>query len=150
MRYLALLLALLLFAPAAAEPPGLTKVISFNARDSEIRDIVMTIGRLGGFNVMVEPKIRGKMPLQLNDVSCAEALKLVAGITGNKVGMISGVVIFATEETLKFMQGPARSALYQLRHAKAEDISGIINKVFQKDLQSIHHAPTNKLLVVPK
>ena len=136
--------------PPAPEPQGLTKVISFNGKESEIRDIVMTIGRLGGFNVMVEPKIRGKMPLMLNNVTCAEALKLVAGITGNKVGMVSGVVIFATEETLKFMGGPGRSAIYQLRYAKSEDIAGIINKVFQKDLQSIHHGPTNKLLVVPK
>jgi type II secretory pathway component GspD/PulD (secretin) len=146
-----ILIALLLASRVLAqEPPGLMKTITINAKESEIRDLVMTIGRLGGFNVMVEPKIRGKMPLMLNNVTCAEALKLVAGITGNKVGMVSGVVIFSTEETLKFMQGPARSALYQLRYAKSEDISGIINKVFAKDLQSIHHGPTNKVLVVPK
>lgn len=147
MRILLFLLALAI--PALAQDP-LDKVISFNARDTEIREIVMTIGKLANINVMVDPKIRGKMPLTLRDVTAADALRLVAGITGNKVGWINGVVIFATEETLKFMQGPGRNALIQLKYAKSEEVAGILNKVFSKDVNSINHAPTNKLIVVPK
>lgn len=147
MRSLLILLALV--APVLAQDP-LDKLISFNARDTEIREIAMTIGKLANVNVMVDPKVRGKMPLTLRDVTAAEALKLVAGITGNKVGMINGVVIFATEETLKFMQGPGRNSLIQLKYAKSEEVAGILNKVFAKDINSINHAPTNKLIVVPK
>lgn len=144
------LLMVLAAAPAFAQD-GLDRLISFNnPRDTEIRDIVMTLGRLGNVNVMVDPKVRGKMPLTLKDVSVADALRLVAGITGNKVGAINGVIIFATEETLRFMQGPGRNALYQLRYAKAEEVSGILNKVFAKDLTSTPHNPTNRLLVAPK
>lgn len=143
------LIFLALVAPVLAQDP-LDKLISFNARDTEIREIAMTIGKLANVNVMVDPKVRGKMPLTLRDVTAAEALKLVAGITGNKVGMINGVVIFATEETLKFMQGPGRNSLIQLKYAKSEEVAGILNKVFAKDINSINHAPTNKLIVVPK
>jgi hypothetical protein len=105
----ALILALVLAAagPCLAQLQiGLDKIISFTTRDSEIRDIVMTIGRLAGVNVLVDPKIRGKMPLFLKDVTAADALQLVAGITGNRVGSINGVVVFATEDTLRFMRGP--------------------------------------------
>lgn len=151
MRCLRLVLALVILMPASVRAQdGLDKLISFNTRDSEIRDIVMTIGKLAGVNVMVDPKIRGKMPLTLKDVTAVDALRLVAGITGNKVGAINGVVIFATEETLKFMAGPARNALYQLKYAKSEEVSAILNKVFAKDLTAIHHGPTNKIIVAPK
>ena len=135
---------------AALAQAGFDKVISYTTRDSEIRDIVMSVGKLGGFNVMVDPKVRGKLPLQLKDVTCAEALKLVAGITGNKVGIIDGIVIFGTEETLKFMQGPARHRMFQLKYAKSTDVSGILNKVFQKDLSSVDDPKTNQVLVAPK
>jgi type II secretory pathway component GspD/PulD (secretin) len=148
--YLVAIAVVLLMPAAALAQDGLEKIITLTARDSEIRDLVQSVARLANVNVIVDPKIRGKMPVNLKDITAADAFKLLAGITGNKVGMIDGVVIFATEETMKFMQGPARNVTYQLRYAKAEEVGAIINKVFPKDAQAIHHGPTNKVIITTK
>jgi type II secretory pathway component GspD/PulD (secretin) len=133
-----------------ARAGDLDRVISFSAKDLEIRGIVQALGQLGDVNVLVDPKVRGRMAFNVKDVTVADALYLVAGITGNRIATIRGVVVFAQEDTIKFMQGPGRVALLRLKYAKAEDVAGVINKIFQKDASAIHNAPTNHLIVTPK
>ncbi|MBI4865183.1 MAG: hypothetical protein HY815_33720 [Candidatus Riflebacteria bacterium] len=147
--WVVLLGGLLTLGPVVAAD-GLAKIISFTTRESEIRDIVQAIARLADQNVVIDPKIRGKMALTVKEVTAEDALHLVAGITGNKIAVVRGVLVFAPEETIKYMLGPGRTSLNRLRYAKAEDVAAILNKVYPKDASAVHHATTNTVIVTPK
>ena len=129
---------------------GLEKVISFTAKDAKIQDIIQAIAKLADVNVVIDPKISGRMPLSVKNVTAGDALHLVAGITGNKVAKIRGVVVVAPEETLKSMFGPGRTGLLHLRHAKSEEVSALLNKLFARDLSAHHYSPTNTVITAPK
>jgi type II secretory pathway component GspD/PulD (secretin) len=149
MRLAAVLVLLGLCTPVCAQE-GLDKVISYHTREAEIRDIVQSIASLCKVNVMIDPKVRGRMPFNLDNVPAGEALGMLAGITGNKTTLINTVLIFGQEETIKNMQGKGQAVRLRLSYAKAEDVANILNKVYPKDAQAIHYAPTNTVVVSPK
>jgi len=146
---LALVLSLSPMTVRAANE-GLEKIISFTTREAEVRVILQTIAQLAGVNIVVDPKIRTRMPFSVKDVTAFDAMHLIAGITGNKMAFIRNVLVVAPEETIKFMLGPGRTELVRLRYAKAEDIAAIVNKVYPKDAQAQHHPPTNTVIIAPK
>jgi type II secretory pathway component GspD/PulD (secretin) len=149
MRLVSILLLLSLYTPACAEE-GLDKVISYHTRESEIRDIVQSIANLCKVNVMIDPKVRGRMPFNLDNVPAGEALGMLAGITGNKTTMVNTVLIFGQEDTIKNFQGKGISLRLRLSYAKAEEVAGILAKVYPKDANAVHYAPTNTVIVTPK
>lgn len=141
----AILLALLLAVPASAE---LSKAISLNVRDSELRQIFHLLGRLADVNVLVDPQIRGKMTVNLKDVTAEQAFYLVASITGHKVGIVQGVVIVAKEEILLNMLGPLRAKVRRLGYSRSDDVAALMTKLFPKQLVVVSEPRTNSVILL--
>lgn len=146
------MLALCFCAQGLAQevPAGLERVISYTTRNAKIRDIVQSIADLSGVNIVIDPKVKGEMPLNVQKVPAGEMLRLVAGITGNTVGLVRGVLVFGSQEAVRNVQGRGAGRLFRLSHAKSEDITALLNKIYKDDVEATDHKPSNSLFVVPK
>lgn len=87
-------------APGAAErpeilrgerPPGLIvteiegkrdpkRLYSFSLRDADIREVLMAIAKQTTFNIVVDPKIKGNVTVDLKNVTLTEALDTLTGL----------------------------------------------------------------------
>jgi len=130
---------------------GLEKVISLNVtKDTELSVIFGTIAKISNTNIVLDPKVRSKMSLNLRDISALDAMRVVASINGLKIGKLGNVYVVGQPETVKNVLGRGRIQVRQLGYAKAEDIANIINQTLSEDVTAQHYAPTNSVILTPK
>ncbi len=51
--------------------------LSFSLREADIRDIVRAVGKQAGYNVVVEPDVKGQTTVDLKDVTVGKALRYI-------------------------------------------------------------------------
>ena len=62
-------------APAAREPSAET--ISLSLRDADLVEVLRSFARLGGFNLVVDPRVKGTVTVELRDVRWQHALAVI-------------------------------------------------------------------------
>ncbi|HUO86905.1 MAG TPA: secretin and TonB N-terminal domain-containing protein [Thermoanaerobaculia bacterium] len=62
-------------APAAREPSGET--ISLSLREADLVEVLRSFARLGGFNLVVDPRVQGTVTVELRDVRWQLALAVI-------------------------------------------------------------------------
>lgn len=144
----ALVLAL---ASSAAAQGSLNKTISLSIRrDTEIKDIIATIAKLADTNIVVDPKVRAKMKLELKDVRAIDALRVVAGINNLEMTEYEGVIVVGTDEVVKNVRGSGQFVFRTLSHSKAEETADLVNKVMKDDVSVVADPRTNSIIITPK
>jgi|GEM_PF-736231 len=108
-------------------------------REQDLSVIFNIIARTGKFNVVLDPKVRTKMTVDLSEVEPLEALYVVANLNNLKVKRLSDVKGKATYAVAPadviekgFEQGFTRTR--RLRYAKAEEVALIVAKGLGKDV----------------
>lgn len=122
-------------------------------KEQELTQIFQIIALAGGFNVVVDPRVRQKMTVTLKDVEPLEAMETIARLNGLKIKKIEGKKGFtyavAPPEIIEKGFDNAFTRAVQLRYAKAEDVALVIAKGLGKDVNIgvEKDARTNKLVL---
>jgi type II secretory pathway component GspD/PulD (secretin) len=127
---------------------------TLTARDQELGVIFGTIGAAGGFNVIVDPKVRARMNVNLKDVDALQALYMVARMNSLQVKRLEGFTgkttyAIAPPQIINDNFEIANSRTLTLSFAKADDLAPVIAKALGKDtnLQVEKDSRTNSLVL---
>lgn len=123
-------------------------------KEQELTQIFNIIALSGGFNVLVDPRVRQKMTITLKDVEPIEAMETIAKLNGLRIKRIEGTkgkitYAVAPPEIINNGFEVAFTRAIQLRYAKAEEVAQVIAKGLGKDvnINVEKDARTNKLVL---
>ena len=163
MRVHALAVLLSLAAPAApaqpTQPPGEAKV-SVDFKDADIRDIVLMMAEVGGFQVVIDPGVACKLTLRLKDVPWDQALDLslrscaLGADADNGIYRIAPTTKLAAElaerrrfEEERRLNRPLRTVRYRLSYARAAELAPLLKKFLSPRGDVVFDARTNILYI---
>ena len=84
-------------APVAKIEKAPSRLVSIDADDEDLREVVDTIARQAGVNIVLDRGINEKLTLTLRNVDWFEALQLVAQRTRCEVNEMRGGIMFVVE-----------------------------------------------------
>jgi type II secretory pathway component HofQ len=56
--------------------------ISLDLKDADIRDVLKTFAKLGGFNLVIDPEVKGSVTVRLENVPWDQALDVILRMNG--------------------------------------------------------------------
>jgi type IV pilus assembly protein PilQ len=134
--------------------------VSFNLRDVDLRDFLMTMGQMANMNVVVHPAVQGKITLNVHDVAWDVLLDTVLKnyslgreAQGNIIRIVPTSVIAqeyrqqAALEEARLNALPLVTRTYALNYAKAADMVPILSK-FLSPRGSIVADPRRNVLII--
>ncbi len=75
--------------------------ISLDLKDADLKDVLLTFGKLARVNVAIDPEVRGSVTVSLHDVPWDEALDLILKTNGLGYILEGNVVRIATPGKLE-------------------------------------------------
>jgi type IV pilus assembly protein PilQ len=164
MRILAAAFAVsLLSAPAAspAVPDTAGEAnVSIDFKDADIRDVVLLMAEVGGFQVVIDPGVACQLTLKLKDVRWDTALDLALRACGlgydvdNAIYRIAPTAKLASEmaERRRFteeqrLNRPVRTVRYRLSYARAAELALLVKKFLSPRGDVVWDARTNTLYI---
>lgn len=106
--------------------------ITFSFSNTDIRDVVKTIAKVSGANIITEKSVQGRISLSLKDVYYERALELVAKTNGYVVRKIDNTYVIGPAKKLAEGFDVGLNRTYKLNYADAEDVSKVISGIFKK------------------
>jgi type IV pilus assembly protein PilQ len=158
----ALALTFVVCSPASPAPPEAAGEahISLDFKDADIRDVVLLMAEVGGFQVVIDPGVACKLTLKLRDVRWDTALDLALRSCGlgydqdNAIYRIAPTAKLAAElaERRKFdeerrLNRPLRTVRYRLSYARAALLAPLIKKFLSPRGEVVYDARTNTLYI---
>jgi type IV pilus assembly protein PilQ len=164
MRILAAAFAVsLLSAPAAspAVPDTAGEAnVSIDFKDADIRDVVLLMAEVGGFQVVIDPGVACQLTLKLKDVRWDTALDLALRACGlgydvdNAIYRIAPTAKLASEmaERRRFaeeqrLNRPLRTVRYRLSYARAAELALLVKRFLSPRGDVVWDARTNTLYI---
>jgi type IV pilus assembly protein PilQ len=142
-----------------ADPPGEAKV-SVDFKDADIRDILLMMGEVGGFQVVIDPGVACKLTLRLKDVPWDQALDLSLRSCGlgadaeNGIYRIAPAAKLAAEmaerrrfEEERRLNRPLRTVRYRLSYARAAELAPLLKKFLSPRGDVVYDVRTNTLYI---
>ena len=80
---------------APSRPPALETRISLSVKDADLVEVVRSLARIGGKNVVVDPSVRGTVTAELHDVPWDRALAVILEINGLGMELDGNVIAVA-------------------------------------------------------
>lgn len=122
---------------AAADERYVGEPIDMSLRDADLVETLRTFARIGGFNLLVQPGIRGSVTVELRGVPWDQALEAILKTHGLGLEVSGGTLRVASYETL---EEEARNQRFldsrpllerqviegRLRHADAERVAELL------------------------
>lgn len=81
------------------------KELDLSFEEAEYSYIFQVLGEAQGLNVVVDPNVTGKGTFQLKNVSFAEALDLIATVSGYQYRLENGTLLVATPQMFENLAG---------------------------------------------
>ncbi|AEE14211.1 type II and III secretion system protein [Thermodesulfobium narugense DSM 14796] len=76
-------------------------MISYMAfKGADIRDVLATLARLGGYNLVAADSVKGSVTVDLKDISVDDAIKLVTKINNFSMQKVGNVLVIGTDKDL--------------------------------------------------
>lgn len=76
-------------------------MISYMAfKGADIRDVLATLARLGGYNLVAADSVKGSVTVDLKDISVDDAIKLVTKINNFSMQKVGNVLVVGTDKDL--------------------------------------------------
>ncbi len=137
--------------------------LSLNFRDTEVRQIIESVGELTGRNFMVDPRVRGKVTIIANQPIPEEALYdvMLSILRMNGFRAVEGEYVtrilpagIASRYTPTFLEGPPYgsveelvSTIIPLQHINAASVLPLVKPLMTSEAQTLLHKETNSILV---
>jgi type IV pilus assembly protein PilQ len=145
-------------APAAKRYTG--EPISLNLKDADLVDFFRLIHEISGLNVVLDPNVKGRITLVLDDVPWDQALDIVLKNNGLDMQLEGNVLRIATVDTMR-REAEARRAQAEaqalaankititrfLSYAKAKDVAPTIKKLLSQRGDVFSDDRTNALII---
>jgi type IV pilus assembly protein PilQ len=103
-------------APPPALPPGGVRVlgteerryvgepISLDLKDADIRDVLLTFGKLARLNMVIDPEVKGSVTVRLENVAWDQALDVI--LRSNGLGYVMEGNVTRIGQPGKLQRGP--------------------------------------------
>ena len=137
--------------------------LSLNFRDTNVRQIIESVGELTGRNFMVDPRVRGKVTIIANQPVPEEALYdvLLSILRMNGFRAVEGEYVtrilpanIAPRYSPEFLEGPPYGGTEDLvttfmpiRHINAASVLPLVKPLMTAEAKAILHKETNSLLI---
>ena len=56
--------------------------ISLDLKDADLKDVLLTFGKLSGWNIVIDPEVKGSVTVSLHDVPWEQALEVILRTNG--------------------------------------------------------------------
>lgn len=114
----------------AANPPSPTNkpLLSIHADNLDVRRVIEKMSREAKMNIVVSPGVSGKITMDVRDMSCEDALALVAKQCSLVVRRDNGVIYISTQAEMRRAEEdnlPIR--VYQLKYVKSGDVLKMVS-----------------------
>ena len=117
-------LALALAPGALAASPK----VDLDLVGAEIADVFRALAELGEMNIVLDPAVQGTLTIRLHDLTCEEALKLVAYTTGVEYRIV-GTSLIVTPPGKPSALDPMQVERFSLTHARVDDVMPVLGLV---------------------
>jgi len=75
-----------------APPKWLGEPVSLSLREADLAEVLSSLARIGGFNLVLDPSVAGKVTVELHDVPLHQALSVI--LKTHRLGLeVSGSVV---------------------------------------------------------
>ena len=86
---------------ASADERYVGEPISMSLRDADLVETLRTFSRIGGFNLIIQPGVKGSVTVELNGVPWDQALDAILKMNGLGMDVTQGTLRVADRETLE-------------------------------------------------
>ncbi len=129
------------------------KIDHLELRDMEIVDVLKLIAQKTKLNIIAGKGVQGKVTIYLNDVSAAEALRIILDANNLAYRDDDGIVrvMPAQDYERRYGQvfgGKIQTRVYHLNYAKAEDVAPLIEHLKSSTGKIISDLKSNTLIVM--
>lgn len=120
----------LLLSLAATFSPVLgQELVNMEFKEAPLVDVFQILGQLGGYNVLVDPQVRGEVSFVLNNLPVEEALDLVTRTTGYRYKLMGNTLIVASEQRLESEFGTLDVSFVPIENVDVEAARELVSLV---------------------
>ncbi|MGB9598007.1 MAG: secretin N-terminal domain-containing protein, partial [Candidatus Poribacteria bacterium] len=142
--FIALFCAFFVMSAACFDP---NKLITLDAKDNEIRDILTGLARANTANLVMGNSVTGKITISLSNVPFMKALELITKSSGYTIEVIDDTIVVAKPEEINALI-PKSSKSISLRYASANDVKQALAWITTKEgIEVIADQRTNSLFI---
>jgi general secretion pathway protein D len=120
--------------------------ISLDAKDADIRDILLQVARGNNINLVMDDSVKGRVTICLNNVSPLSAMELVIRTNGFVVEKVDNLYIAAAPERIKDML-PNDLKVIKLEYASAAVLKESLSGIMGERLNIQADPQTNSLII---
>lgn len=139
-------------APAAmaqtnAWPAGTGQAVVDMAFDeAPLAQVFQSLADVAGLNVLLDPIVTGKVSFSLRDIAAADAIELVARITGYQYQVVGNTLIVASEDRLRQQFRTTDYELMPVRNVDLQRTADLVQQLYP-DVNVIADVATDTLIV---
>ena len=122
------------------------KTISMDAKDADIRDILLGLARDNGINLVMDESVQGQITISLSDLTPTEAIGSILHTNGFSIERVGDLIIAGTAEQLRNILPPV-SKIIALRHATAAGLKESLGEIAPAQVSIQVDTRTNSLIV---
>ena len=124
-----------------------TGSVSLDIRDGDLREVFLKLADQAKINLMVSPKVQGKVTFRVTDMDPVELIGFIARTNGLEIEKHGRILLIMADDSAP--PSRVRFEVIPLQNAKAAEVEKIIqNLKLDKRTTVTHDARTNRLIVV--
>lgn len=123
-KTLAVLGALAVLSVDGAWPAAEAAPISFQVTDGDVRSVLMSVARMGHFNLVLDDSVQGTVTLNLRDVEPEEVLRFVSGARNLALQDLGGTFVVTAADRQGGMRGIHS---FSVRYGNPEELKNALN-----------------------
>jgi len=126
--------------------PVLAETVDLDVKDADLRQTLEKIARQASINIIVSPKVSGKITCLVNGMDAKELIFFIARTNGLEVEDHGRIIIILAG---KSNPRKSRFKIIPLQNANSAEVARII-KTLKRDnsLRVTHDARTNRLIII--
>ena len=121
--------------------PRPTYAADFRMVDADVRHVLITAARLGGFNIVIDDNVKGTVSLNLTEVEPLEAVKFVVAARNFSLEQIGSAYIVTAFEPHEM---PRKIHTFALRYANPGETADLIRAVLHTDRERETRSPSGQ------
>lgn len=126
--------------------PVLAETVDLDVKDADLRQTLEKIARQASINIIVSPKVSGKITCLVNGMDAKELIYFIARTNGLEVEDHGRIMIVLAG---KASSGKSRFKIIPLQNADSAEVARIIRTLKQdKSLRVTHDERTNRLIII--
>ena len=129
MRTRRLILMIGLVMLVATAPVGAKQMVNMEFKQAPLVDVFQILGELGGYNVLVDPTVKGEVTFALRNLPVEEALDLVTRTTGYRYQLVGNTLVVGNEQRLKSEFGSEDFSFVTVEYVDVESAQRLVSLV---------------------